>query len=349
MTTATHCSLNVTELSRSVRFYRVLLGCEPTRHLGDYARFEMQEPALVLSLIIMPAGGASAINHLGLRLDTLDRLAGFEARLQAAGYATQREQDVECCYSRQTKFWVADPDGTHWELYVVQGEATTRGQVQPAAGPVASQGAVTAPRVWTHRLAEPVPARIGFDDASVDEVLFEGTLNRREPLAVFLALAAEAARVLKPGGRLSVHGLVASRPLPAGDWRLPGPAVAVQRVPVESEAFGILREAGFVDLQLLKLSASAHFCVGAAELREQLVAGVRPAGAAAGEGLRTVVYRGPLARLVADDGTVFERGQRSYLGEATFCALIQGPLRDHFVVLGRSLPDGTRDPADDCC
>ena len=39
---------------------------------------------------------------------------------------TRREEGVECCYARQTKFWVLDPDRTLWEMYVLEGDIEQR-------------------------------------------------------------------------------------------------------------------------------------------------------------------------------------------------------------------------------
>src|SRR5947209_815523 len=64
-----HLSLNVTDLNRSVRFFRTLFGQEPAKVRPDYAKFEPAEPPLVLSL--GPAGAVArggALNHLGFRL-----------------------------------------------------------------------------------------------------------------------------------------------------------------------------------------------------------------------------------------------------------------------------------------
>ena len=114
-----HASLNVSNLSRSLAFYRVLFGCEPAKQHLDYAKFELDEPGLVLSLIPsrMTAGGG-ALNHAGLRVSTSEELVDIQRRVEEAGFPTRREDGVECCYARQTKFWIADPDQTLWEVYV---------------------------------------------------------------------------------------------------------------------------------------------------------------------------------------------------------------------------------------
>jgi catechol 2,3-dioxygenase-like lactoylglutathione lyase family enzyme len=43
-----HASLNVSDLDRSVAFYRVLFGLEPAKVKSNYAKFELTEPPLVL-------------------------------------------------------------------------------------------------------------------------------------------------------------------------------------------------------------------------------------------------------------------------------------------------------------
>ncbi len=42
-----HTSLNVSDLGRSIDFYRVLFGLEPAKRRADYAKFEVPAPPLV--------------------------------------------------------------------------------------------------------------------------------------------------------------------------------------------------------------------------------------------------------------------------------------------------------------
>src|SRR5262245_38631080 len=114
-----HVSLNVTDLTRSVQFYRVLFDRPPAKQKNDYAKFEVDEPPLVLSLIPGRPTASGTLNHVGVRLPNSEALVQLQARLEAAGVRTQREEGVECCHSRQTKFWVKDPDQTLWEIYLL--------------------------------------------------------------------------------------------------------------------------------------------------------------------------------------------------------------------------------------
>src|SRR5262245_14869641 len=107
-----HASLNVRDLDRSVAFYRLLLGTEPAKLRADYAKFDLSDPPLVLSLIPGGTGSGGSLNHVGLRVRDAGELVEIQRRLEAAGHTTTREDGVACCYSRQTKFWISDPDQT---------------------------------------------------------------------------------------------------------------------------------------------------------------------------------------------------------------------------------------------
>ena len=111
-----HLSLNVADLTRSVQFFQALFATEPAKQRADYAKFELLDPPLVLSLEPHPPGGRGALNHAGFRFPSSPALVEAQRRLELAGFQTQREEGVECCYSRQTKFWAHDPDGGLWEF-----------------------------------------------------------------------------------------------------------------------------------------------------------------------------------------------------------------------------------------
>src|SRR5579884_2828793 len=96
-----HLSLNVSNLERSIAFYRILFGCEPAKRRPDYAKFELNDPPLVLSLEPTPRGEGGALNHLGFRMPDSAALVLVQRRLEQAGIHTQREEGVECCYARQ--------------------------------------------------------------------------------------------------------------------------------------------------------------------------------------------------------------------------------------------------------
>src|SRR5580658_187100 len=77
-----HVSLNVADVARSVVFYRSFLDREPARQTAQYAKFELEEPPLVLSLISGRASSGGNLNHLGIRLSSSDALIQMQARLE---------------------------------------------------------------------------------------------------------------------------------------------------------------------------------------------------------------------------------------------------------------------------
>jgi catechol 2,3-dioxygenase-like lactoylglutathione lyase family enzyme len=320
-----HVGLHVSDLDRAVAFYRILFGAEPAKHYPDYARFQLAQPPLVLALYPSPQEAGGALNHLGLRLPDSAALVEVQRRLEEAGIATQRQEGVECCYARQTKFWVTDPDRVLWEVYTLHEDVEHSGFDDPpvTAAPVPQN-------VWEHRLTDPWPERIPHPDGALDEVRLEGSFNARVEQARLDALLTEVARVLRPAGRLAVRALVSDRPFP-GPPRLPGPASLVQHVPVESEPLDALRRAGFGGLFYEKLGDVHCFAVNGHELREMRLVGWKSAGSVWPSVL--VVYKGPFAQVTDEDGITYRRGESVAVAWRQAERLRLGPAAGQFTFL----------------
>jgi catechol 2,3-dioxygenase-like lactoylglutathione lyase family enzyme len=330
-----HLSLNVSNLERSVAFYRTLFGVEPAKLRHDYAKFELDEPPLVLSLEPTQRTGVGALNHTGFRMPDAASLVAMQERLERAGMRTQREEGVECCYARQTKFWVHDPDRTLWEIYTFDGDIEHRGAGQEmdkvVASPDAAPAPAEAPDVWEHRMNQEVPERAPFDDGAADEVRLRGSLNLALDEKTRRRLVSEALRVLRPGGRLFVHVLTAAHPF-HGSPDLPGPASAVQHVPVDADVMALLEEAGVQGLRLLKFDAKPCFVRGGVAMRETQIEGWKPAGGN-GAGVM-IVYKGPFRQVVDDAGNVYPRGRWVASDRATAERLRAPEWASQFLILG---------------
>jgi catechol 2,3-dioxygenase-like lactoylglutathione lyase family enzyme len=274
-----HLSLNVSDLAKSIHFYRILFGKGPAKQRHDYAKFELDDPPLVLSLEPTPRATGGPLNHLGFRLPDSATLVAMQERMERAGVSSQREEGVECCYALQTKFWVTDPDKTLWEIYTLDGDLDHRGAGQSleAMVPDAAQrpAEASAPTVYEHYLFAPVPERLPFSDATMDEVRLRGSLNTQLDAATQERLAREALRVLKPGGRVFVHTLVGDRAV--ANPGLPGPAAHVQFVPLEKAPVHLLEAAGFGEVRMVKFDAKPCFQRDGVAMREQQVEAYKPA------------------------------------------------------------------------
>jgi predicted enzyme related to lactoylglutathione lyase len=113
-----HLALTVRSVERSIPFYEALFGTAPEKVKEDYAKFSVADPALNFTLNQGERDGLGAFNHAGVQVGTVEDVLAAKARLVAAGLATFDEMDTTCCYARQDKIWVRDPDGTPWEVFV---------------------------------------------------------------------------------------------------------------------------------------------------------------------------------------------------------------------------------------
>lgn len=118
--TKMHLSLRVQNLERSVTFYRAFFGVQPHKLRPGYANFDLAEPPLKFALTENPkATGSGSLDHLGFQVSDPHELEAAKERLKAAGLATFDESDTTCCYAKQDKVWVHDPDGNEWEIYLL--------------------------------------------------------------------------------------------------------------------------------------------------------------------------------------------------------------------------------------
>jgi catechol 2,3-dioxygenase-like lactoylglutathione lyase family enzyme len=117
-------ALNVSDLDAAIDFYTKLFDTPPAKIRPGYANFAVAEPPLKL-VLIEKSGATSALNHLGVEVESPDEVAATHRRLAAQGMGTTVEDEVSCCYAVQDKVWVDTPDGWPWEIYAVLADADT--------------------------------------------------------------------------------------------------------------------------------------------------------------------------------------------------------------------------------
>lgn len=115
----THVSLNVSNIQESVAFYTKMLGVEPLKVKSDYAKFDVANPPLNLSMVQIPFERGGSLSHLGLQVESTDEVLEIGKRWVESGLKTLDEMKTDCCYALQDKTWVQDPDGNRWEAFVV--------------------------------------------------------------------------------------------------------------------------------------------------------------------------------------------------------------------------------------
>lgn len=169
-----HVSLYVSDLTATVNFYTAFFGQPAAKIRRGYAKYVLDKPSLIISFVENPDRVASNFGHLGFQVETVEEM---EQRLEAArntGLLPREEMGTSCCYAKQDKFWVNDPDGVEWEVYYFHEDAEfndpryqdeydqANGSSQCCIAPAAKEVAVyeevmtTAPMAFT--LVDAAPA-----------------------------------------------------------------------------------------------------------------------------------------------------------------------------------------------
>jgi catechol 2,3-dioxygenase-like lactoylglutathione lyase family enzyme len=127
--------LTVTDLDKSRTFYEKFFGVAPVKVKAGYAKFLPPFGPLNLALSDgHPAEEGGRVNHLGLQLAAREDVVRELERVKAAGLPVREEFGVDCCHANQDKFWVEDPDGVEWEVYVLNHDLEDEPPAQPARG-----------------------------------------------------------------------------------------------------------------------------------------------------------------------------------------------------------------------
>ncbi len=156
-----HVAISVRDLPSAIEQYKKILGIEPAKVKPDYAKFEIADPPVILSLNL--GGEPGTISHLGIRYPASEKVVTELARTKAQGIAVREQPGTTCCYAKADKFWVHDADGLGWEMYTLLEDAEvhtiastpedtccapTKTQ-QTAAHPQAAAGSCCSPAVHT--------------------------------------------------------------------------------------------------------------------------------------------------------------------------------------------------------
>jgi catechol 2,3-dioxygenase-like lactoylglutathione lyase family enzyme len=120
-----HIALNVADVNRSVEFYRAAFGVEPVKWKPGYAKFDVAEPPLNLTLNHQAnIEGKGALNHLGIEVSSTAEVLAANQRFREAGLEVIDEMNVDCCFALQDKIWITDPDGYRWEIFTIKVQDT---------------------------------------------------------------------------------------------------------------------------------------------------------------------------------------------------------------------------------
>jgi catechol 2,3-dioxygenase-like lactoylglutathione lyase family enzyme len=118
-----HVSLYVSNLQRSLSFYSSFFGEEPAKVKPGYAKYILEKPSLIISFVENSDRVQQNFGHLGFQVETTEELASRFDEMCKKDLVSIEEKATNCCYAKQDKFWVNDPDGIQWEVYYFHEDA----------------------------------------------------------------------------------------------------------------------------------------------------------------------------------------------------------------------------------
>ncbi|HXZ86686.1 MAG TPA: VOC family protein, partial [Myxococcota bacterium] len=89
-----HVSLNVKSIAEAVERYRKILGAEPAKLRPDYAKFELSDPPLILSLNL--GGVPGTVGHLGIRYPDSAEVGTELQRARGEALEPHQQEGVTC-------------------------------------------------------------------------------------------------------------------------------------------------------------------------------------------------------------------------------------------------------------
>jgi catechol 2,3-dioxygenase-like lactoylglutathione lyase family enzyme len=128
-----HLAIHVKSVTKSTEFYRKMFGIEPSKVRTGYAKFDVQNPPLNFTLNETVFHDVGALSHMGIQVASTADVLAVRQRWADAGLITRDEMQTDCCYARQDKTWVHDPDGNEWEVFVVLEDNLSEKESQKAA------------------------------------------------------------------------------------------------------------------------------------------------------------------------------------------------------------------------
>ncbi|MGH7947352.1 MAG: methyltransferase domain-containing protein [Opitutaceae bacterium] len=178
------------------------------------------------------------------------------------------------------------------------------------------------------RVREPLVA-----DDSVDVVVSNCVLNLVEPSAK-RALFEGIFRVLKKGGRAVISDIVADEAVPAHLQHNPELwSGCISGALTEEDFLRAFADAGFYGIQIVKRDAAPWRTVEGIEFRSVTVQAFKGKQGPCFERNQAVVYLGPFAEVLDDDGHRMARGRRYAVCDKTYQLYQREPYRGHFAFI----------------
>ena len=212
-----------------------------------------------------------------------------------------------------------------------------------AANPVRQPADYSALKAWEKRQRREAPL---IPDASVDLVISNCVLNlvadseKRQ-------LVREIFRVLRPGGRIAISDIVSDQAIPESMKQDPDLwSGCISGAFEESEFANAFAAAGFSGVCYDKRDPQPWQVIGDITFRSVTLTAVKPVISKEDSDSHTLMYRGPFAAVIDENGRRFVRGSHEAVTAGTRQLLLSAAFGDAFIDLSHDMATGT---AGSCC
>ncbi|RMH15718.1 MAG: methyltransferase domain-containing protein [Gammaproteobacteria bacterium] len=204
-----------------------------------------------------------------------------------------------------------------------------------AKHPVKTAADLDALLHWQDQFRKQTPM---IADNSIDLVVSNCVLNLvsdREKQQ----LINELYRVLKPGGRVAVSDIVSDEVSPDHLKRDPELWSGCISGAFQEKAFlDAFAEAGFLCVQYDAWDNEPWQVIEGIEFRSVTLTAIKGETSPCLDIGQAVIYKGPYAQVLDDEGHIFPRGERMAVCERTFRFLTEGPLKEDFIGIQPAQP-----------
>ena len=212
-----------------------------------------------------------------------------------------------------------------------------------AANPVRQPADYSALKAWEQRQRHEAPL---IPDASVDLVISNCVLNLVADNEKS-QLVREIFRVLKPGGRIAISDIVSDRMVPQSMKQDPDLwSGCISGAFEESEFANAFAAAGFSGVCYDKWDPQPWQVIEDIIFRSVTLTAVKSASSAECADNKTIMYRGPFAAVIDENGRRFDRGSHEVVSAGTHQLLLNAAYGDAFIDLTNGMATET---ATSCC
>ena len=124
-----HINTEHSEFTNTVDFYSTLFNSKPSKSVGSYAKWMLEDPRVNFVVeAIHEKGGTAGIHHVGIQTEDSAELEEIKLRLKANSKPILEVGKTKCCYSESEKNWTRDPTGVRWETFYSEGDIEDYGR-----------------------------------------------------------------------------------------------------------------------------------------------------------------------------------------------------------------------------